>query len=144
MSWKEGQPTKDIQPTYDTDNGTAYLHSWQYDNKVCSFDFAFNGSNAYWIDGDSLVVIGSVSTNYGWGVLKYGDDDCSEYSVAMDAVNQDGNTVFYKKVDIGFATNNRVWWQIQASLCGETIYTTCAVKIKPKVMDDDPPIPQEY
>jgi hypothetical protein len=143
QAWKAGYSTKDIQPTHDTDNGTAYLHSWQYDNKVCSFDFDFNGSAAYWIAGDSLVVVGSVSTAYGWGVLKYGDDDCSEYSVAMDGVHQNGNTVFYKKVDIGFATGNDVWWEIQASICGETVETTCYQKTRPKTPDSDPPIPQE-
>lgn len=145
-------PTRSIKAKYLSQQDTAFVHSFIYNGDSYSFDdFAFTGSSVYWIAGDSLVVIATASNKNVTAYLNYGDDDCGEYQAAMTPINNSspspwGSTIFYAKVDIGFATGspkNTVWWNVEAFLCDMEINSGCVVKYRPRSPDDDPPIPQE-
>jgi hypothetical protein len=141
------------RPSEGGGNGDQITHTWRYDGTFYSNDdFEFNsGGQASWIAGDSLVVIIAV-TNPAEDVnpaatLEFGDDDCTEYTAAMTAIPNGGDdTVFYVKVDIGFATGspkNTVWWNVESVFCDKEINSACVVKYKPRSPDSDPPVPQE-
>jgi hypothetical protein len=128
------------------------FNSWTFDGYEYSyedFDFYEAGNEAYWIQGDSLVVVFRVYNPDATGILEYGNSDCTTYTATMTATNDVDLTWLYAKVDIGFATGTpkSVWFNVQSRLCGtqygKEINSGCFKKTKPKVPDDDPPIPQE-
>jgi hypothetical protein len=126
------------------------IHSWEGDGKAYSYDdFGFYeaGNMAHWIAGDSLVVLYRVYNEDVEGVLEYGNNDCTTYSVDMEKWNDVGLTWLYAKDDISWATGTprkSVWYNVEAKLCWKEINSGCAVKNKPKVPDYDPPIPQQH
>lgn len=144
-----------VQISLGAGNGVV-VNSWKYDDAAFTYeDFDFlPGHQIAWIAGDSLVVVMPVVNEAPavTGVLKYGDGDCTEYSVTMDnsMVGSTpipyGRTILTAIVDISWATGSpkkTVYWSVEATLCDETIVFGCTLKMKPRSPEDDPRPQQE-
>lgn len=137
---------------YNIEVGPDYVnvHTWIYDDTTYSYDDQnVTATGAWWDKENNLVTFTACSSEYGSeAVLYYNlDGGCGASFSTTNAADDNGyddcstGTYHWAQVSVTGSTQ-RVYYKWKSTLCDSVVWTSCAMKGKPRTSDSGiPPDP---
>lgn len=148
-SWYDADCICDIT-MLDGQDWELEIESWVYDDTLYSYeDHSVSATGAWWDKDNNLVTFTACSSEYGSeAVLYYNlDGGCGASFSTTNAADDNGyddcstGTYHWAQVSVTGSTQ-RVYYKWESTLCDSVVWTSCAMKGKPRTSDSGiPPNP---